>query len=300
MTRPVLLAALFAVAAAATLVALSFYTVNPTEQAIVLQFGAPLAVETKPGPHLKLPFVQTVEYIDKRLLNVEAPAEEVTAQDRKRLVVDAFARWRIAQPVRFYRRAISKDIAIQRLSTILSSSVQRVLGSHNFSDVLSDRRSVLMGDIRDDMNRETREFGVEIVDVRIRHADLPPTNSDAIFQRMVQERKREATEFRAEGAEIAQSIKARAEREVTVITAEATREADILRGEGDAEKTRILGDAYGQDPDFFAFYRSMQAYQEALPGNNTSVVLSPNSEFFRFFLQSGGVAPRAAAKPRKR
>lgn len=300
MTRPVLLAALLAVAAAATLVALSFYTVNPTEQAIVLQFGAPLAVETEPGPHLKLPFVQTVEYIDKRLLNVEAPAEEVTAQDRKRLVVDAFARWRIAQPVRFYRRAISKDIAIQRLSTILSSSVQRVLGSHNFSDVLSDRRSVLMGDIRDDMNRETREFGVEIVDVRIRHADLPPTNSDAIFQRMVQERKREATEFRAEGAEIAQSIKARAEREVTVITAEATREADILRGEGDAEKTRILGDAYGQDPDFFAFYRSMQAYQEALPGNNTSVVLSPNSEFFRFFLQSGGVAPRAAAKPRKR
>ncbi len=151
----------------------------------------------------------------------------------------------------------------------------------------------MMRDIGDNMNQETKEFGIEIVDVRISHADLPQKNSDAIFQRMQQERKREANEFRAEGSEISQRIKARADREATVHHGEATREADILRGEGDAEKTRILGDAYGQDPDFFAFYRSMQAYQDALPGDNTSVVLSPNSEFFRYFLQTQGTAPRA-------
>jgi membrane protease subunit HflC len=283
----------------AFLVFLSFYTINPTEQAIVLQFGAPQGIETEPGLHVKVPFVQTVEYIDKRLLNVEGSAEEVTAQDKKRLVVDAFARWRIADPIRFYRRAISKEIAVERLTTILSSNVRRVLGSQSFSAVLSERRAGLMRDIRDNMNQETREFGIDVVDVRIRHADLPSQNSDAIYKRMQQERKREANEFRAEGLEISQSIKARAEREVTVITAEATRESDILRGEGDAEKTKTLGDAYGQDPDFFAFYRSMQAYQDALPGNNTSVVLSPNSEFFRYFLQSQGAAPHAVAKPHK-
>lgn len=277
----------------------TFYTINPTEQVIVLQFGAPLSVETEPGLHSKIPWVQTVEYIDKRLLNVEAPSEEVIAQDKKRLVVDAFARWRIADPIRFYQRAHDKDTALQRLTTILSSSVRGVLGAQNFSAVLSERRAQMMHDIRDSMNQDTREFGIYIVDVRIRHADLPQQNSDAIYRRMQQERKREANEFRAEGSEISQRIRARAEREVTVLTAEATREADILRGEGDAEKTKILGDAYGQDPDFFDFYRSMQAYQDALPGNNTSIVLSPNNAFFRYFLQSEGSAPHAAGQHRK-
>lgn len=242
--------------------------------------------------------MQTVEYIDKRLLNVELPSEEVIAQDKKRLVVDAFARWRIVDPIRFYQRAHDKDIALERLTTILSSSVRDVLGAQSFSAVLSEKRAQMMRDIGDSMNQETKEFGIEIVDVRIRHADLPQKNSEAIFQRMQQERKREANEFRAEGSEISQRIKARADREVTVLIAEATREADILRGEGDAEKTRILGDAYGQDPDFFAFYRSMQAYQDALPGNNTSVVLSPNSEFFRYFLQTQGAAPAPRARKR--
>lgn len=296
MNRTVLLLAGLALFAGIVVAASTFYTINPTEQAIVLQFGAPLTVETEPGPHVKVPFVQTVEYIDKRLLSVETPSEEVTSQDKKRLVVDAFAMWRIVDPVRFYKRAITKDIAGERLTTILSSNVRRVLGSHAFSEVLSSHRAALMVDIRDSMNQEAREMGIYVADVRIRHADLPPANSDAIYQRMVQERQREAKEFRAEGSEIAQMIRARAEREVTVITAEATREADILKGEGDAEKTRILGDAYGQDPDFFAFYRSMQAYQDALPSSNTSIVLSPDSEFFRYFQQSGG---GAAAKPRK-
>jgi len=292
---------LVAVAGVAVVVvaSMSSYTINPTEQAIVLQFGAPLAVETEPGLHVMIPWVQTVEYIDKRLLNVEAPPEEVIAQDKKRLVVDSFARWRIVDPIRFYQRAHDKETAIQRLTTILGSSVRGVLGDHVFSAVLSDKRDRLMRDIRDTMNQDTKEFGIYVVDVRIRHADLPQQNTDAIFKRMRQERKREANEFRAEGSEISQRIRARADREVTVLTAEANRESDILHGEGDAEKTRILGDAYGQDPDFFAFYRSMQAYEVALPGNNTSVVLSPNSEFFRYFLQSGGAVPRAPAHARK-
>lgn len=267
---------------------MSFYTINPTEQVIVLQFGAPQSVETEPGPHAKIPWVQTVAYIDKRLLNVEAPSEEVIAEDKKRLVVDAFARWRIVDPIRFYQRTASKDIAVERLTIILSSNVRRVLGAHSFAAVLSEKRAQLMRDIRDNMNQETKEFGIDIVDVRIRRADLPQQNSEAIYKRMEQERKREANEFRAEGSEIAQRIRARAEREVTVLTAEATREAEILRGEGDAEKTRILAEAYGQDPDFFDFYRSMQAYQDALPGSDTSIVLSPHSEFFRYFLQSQG------------
>jgi membrane protease subunit HflC len=300
MTRSSLAFAALVSVFAVIVVALSFYTINPTEQAIVLQFGAPISVETEPGLHTKFPFVQTVEYIDKRLLNVEAPPEEVIAQDKKRLVVDAFARWRIVDPVKFYRRVYDKETADERLTAVLGSSVRGVLGGQSFSSVLSEKRDQMMRDIRDAMNQETREFGIEVADVRIRHADLPAQNSAAIFTRMQQERKREATEFRAEGSEISQSVKARAEREVTVITAEATREADILRGEGDAQKTRILADAYGQDPDFFSFYRSMQAYLDALPGNNTSIVLSPNNEFFHYFLQTQGAAPRAPTKTHKR
>lgn len=274
----------------------SFYTISPTEQVIVLQFGAPRSVVTEPGLHANVPWIQTIAYIDKRLLNVEAPSEEVIAEDKKRLVVDAFARWRIADPVRFYQRTPSKDIATERLTTILSSNVRRVVGAHSFSAVLSEERAQLMRDIRDNMNQETREFGIDVVDVRIRRADLPLQNSEAIYKRMEQERKREANEFRAEGSEIAQRIRARAEREVTVLTAEATREAEILRGEGDAEKTRILAQAYGQDPDFFDFYRSMRAYQDSLQSSDTSIVLSPHSEFFRYLLPGQGSQPAARTR----
>ena len=267
-----------------------FYTINQTEQAVLLQFDAPREVVTEPGLHVKIPWVQRVEYIDKRLLNLDAPPEEVIAQDKKRMVVDAFARWRIVDPLRFYQTLINKDIALTRLAPILSSDVRQVLGSQNFAVVLSASRAQLMRDIRDRMNRESENFGIEIADVRIRHADLPPQNSAAIYSRMIQERKREANEFRAEGSEIFQRIKARAEREVTVITADATRQSEILRGQGDAQKTKILGDAYGQDPDFFAFYRSMQAYQDALGGSSTTMVLSPSSEFFRYFGQPGAAS----------
>lgn len=294
MTRAVLFVASLTVLLAILVAYGSFYTVDPTEQVLVLQFGAPKQVVTEPGLHVKLPLVQTVEYIDKRLLKVEAPAEEVITQDKKRMVVDAFARWLIVDPLRFYESLIDQEGAQSRLTPVLSSELRRVLGSQNFGTVLSSARADLMHDIRDDMNQQTGRYGIRVVDVRIRHADLPPQNSEAIYKRMQQERKREANEFRAEGEEISQRIKSRADREVTVLTAEASRESQILRGEGEAEKTRILAEAYGQDTDFFAFYRSMQAYQDALPGNNTTVVLSPNSEFFRYFSQAGGQAAPAA------
>jgi membrane protease subunit HflC len=300
MNRNLLIAAGVVVVAALFVLLPSYYTIDPTQQVIVFQLGAPLAVETEPGLHGKIPWFQTVAYIDKRLLNLDAPSEEVIARDKKRLVVDSFARWKIIDPLKFYQTMTDKDTALLRLTPILSSNVRRVLGDQSFSAVLSEKRAEMMRDIRDNMNQETREFGIEVVDVRIRHADLPQKNSDAIFQRMQQERSREANEFRAEGSEISQRIRARAEREVTVLVAEATRESDILHGEGDAEKTRILADAYGQDPDFFAFYRSMQAYQTALPASTTSVVLSPDSEFFRYFQQGAGAGTAAAPRGRKR
>jgi modulator of FtsH protease HflC len=270
---------------------LSFYTVNPTEQVIVLEFGAPRAVETEPGLHAKIPWVQTVAYIDKRILNVEVPSAVVLSQDNQTYRVDAYARWRISDPIRFNGKSPSRDI----LTAILDASVRRVLGGQSFAAVLSGDRGRLTREIRDDMNRETADFGIEIVDVGIRR--LEPENSDAVFNRMQEERNRAANELRAEGAEVAERIRARADSEATVALAQATREADVLRGEGDAEKTRILGEAYGQDPEFAAFYRSMLAYQQALPGSNTTVVLSPNSEFFRYFVQSqAGAAPRSPRK----
>ncbi|HKD21113.1 MAG TPA: protease modulator HflC [Rhizomicrobium sp.] len=287
-----------AAALAITVIAyMTFYTINPMEQVIVLQFGAPRAVETEPGLHAKIPWVQTVAYVDKRLLGVEVPSEEVVSQDKKAFVVAAFARWRISDPIRYNRKSPSLDIATHSLTTILDASVRRVLGGQSFAAVLSGERERLMRDIRDDMNAQTMDFGIEIVDVGIRHLDLE--DSDAVFTRMREERERAASELHAEGAEVSQLIRARAEREATVIRAEATREADVLRGEGDAEKTRILGEAFGQDPEFAAFYRSMQAYQEALPSTNTTVVLSPSSEFFRYFMQSQGGTAHAAGHERK-
>ncbi|MBS0470729.1 MAG: protease modulator HflC [Proteobacteria bacterium] len=266
----------------------SFYVVGQTESALVLQFGAPQAVVTDPGLHFKTPLTQSVLFFDKRVLNLDAPTEEVISSDKKRMIVDAFARWRITDPLRYYQALQDHDNAVSKLTALLSSSVRRVLGSQSFSDVLSSKRAELMIDIRNAMNQETANFGIKVVDVRILHADLPQANSEAIFNRMKKEREREAAEYRAEGAETAQRIRARADREVTVLTAEATRESEILRGEGDAEKTRILGQAFSQDPEFFAFWRTMQAYQDSLAGSNTTVVLSPDSDFLKYFGKGPG------------
>jgi membrane protease subunit HflC len=274
------------------------YTIYPTDQVLLTQLGAPKAVITEPGLHFKIPFFQYANFMPRQLLNLEAPSEEVIAEDKKRLVVDAFARWRIVDPLRFYQSVpnANQELAETLLAPILSSSIRGVLGSQNFAAMLSQKRSQLMRDIRDNMNQEAHAFGVVIVDVRIRRADLPQANSLAIYQRMQKEREREASEYRAEGDETGQRVRARAEREVTVLIAEATRESEILRGQGDAEKTRILAEAYGQDADFFAFYRSMQAYQDALKGDNTTIVLSPNSEFFKYFGSGGSSRPARGSR----
>ncbi len=288
MSRAYLFAAALVLLVVLIVAGSSFYIINPTNQALVLEFGAPKAVVTDEGLHFKMPFTQQVYFFDRRLLIADAPAEEVIAQDKKRLVVDAFARWRITDPLKFYQVLTDENGALARIVPILSSNVRRVLGSQNFAAVLSTKRAKLMEDIRDNVNQEAAGFGIKVVDVRIRHADLPPENSSAIYQRMQKERQREASEYRAEGDETGQRIRARAEREVTVIKAEATRESEILRGQGDAEKTKVLAEAYGQDPGFFAFYRSMQAYRDALPAGNTTVFLSPKSDFFRYFGEGAG------------
>ena len=267
------------------------FIVTQTQQALIVQFGAPQWIAADPGLHFKMPW-QNVYFFEKRLLNLDAKSEEVIAQDKKRILVDAFARWRITDSLRFYQTLINQDTAVTRLTPVLSSNIRRVLGSQNFAAMLSSHRADLMHQIRDNMNGDVKDFGIRIVDVRIRRADLPPENSHAIYDRMRKERQREANEFRAEGDETGQRIRARAEREVTVIKAEATRESAILRGQGDAEKTRMLGEAYGQDPKFFAFYRAMRAYQDSLSGDNTTVVLSPKSAFFKYFGEGPGAGSR--------
>ncbi|MGQ0742696.1 MAG: protease modulator HflC [Alphaproteobacteria bacterium] len=257
------------------------YTVHQTEQALVVQFGRPIAVISDPGLHAKLPW-QDVKIYDRRVLNLEAPPEEVIAQDKKRLVVDAFARWRITDPLRFNQTLQTMERAQAQLGAILGSNIRRVLGGQTFAAVLSANRAQLMHDIRDIVNADAKNLGVVIVDVRIRRTDLPPQNSMAIYERMKQERVREANEFRAEGQQIKQEIESKADRDATVIRAEATRKSEILRGEGDGEKNRVLAEAYGRDPDFFAFYRSMKAYEAGLGNEDTTMVLSPDSEFLRY------------------
>jgi membrane protease subunit HflC len=277
-----------AVGVVALLAASALFTVHQTQQALVLQFGNPKRIITEPGLHMKIPFIQNAIYIDRRVLDFDAVSEEIILGDQKRLVVDAFARYRIVDPLRFYQTVGTEEVFRGRINTILDASLRKALGEVPLFTVLSDERSQLMARIRDQANVEAKQFGVDVVDVRIKRADLPAENSQAIYRRMQTEREREAKELRAQGAEMAQRIRARADRERVVLLAEARREAQIARGEGDAEAVRIFAEAFGQDIDFFTFYRTMQAYRDALGDDNTSFVLSPDSEFFRFF---GDAAP---------
>lgn len=265
------------------LVLSSLFTVNQTQQALVLQFGNPVRVIQEPGLHMKVPFVQQVEYFEKRVLDFDAPSVELVLGDQKRLVVDAFARYRIRDALRF-RQSVGTETAFRgRLEPIIFSSLRSVLGEEPLFALLSGERNLIMNRIRGEANRALAGFGVELVDVRIKRADLPAENSQAIYRRMQTERDREARELRAQGAEIAQRIRARADRERQVIIAEAERESSILRGQGDAEAIRVFAEAFGQNPDFFNFYRSMQAYRASFADGATSFVLSPDSEFFRYF-----------------
>lgn len=287
MNRSVLTALVVAVVVLVLGASGTFFTVDQTQQALVLQFGEVRRVVRDPGLHLKRPLLENVIYTDKRVLDFEPPAEEVTASDAKRLVVDAFARFRIVDPLAFYRTLGSEQAARSRLGSTISGSLRRVLGGVTLSSVLSEERDRIMKQITEEVAGQAKSFGIDVIDVRIRRADLPEENSQAIYARMQSEREREAREFRAQGAEFAQRIRSAAERERTIIIAEGQRKAQILRGQGDGESVKIYADAFGKDPGFFAFYRSLQAYRDSLSGHDTTLVLSPDSEFFRFF---GGVA----------
>jgi len=259
------------------------FIVHQNEQALVLRFGAPVAFHSAPGLKWKLPFVDTVDYFARRILDLDTASQEVTASDQKRLVVDAFARYRIVDPLKFYQTLRYEGNVRSRLGPIVESALRRVLGSATFQDLVRDKREDLMKRIAVQVNDEGKDYGLEVVDVRIKRADLPEQNSKSVFDRMRAERQREAAEFRAQGTAEANRIRATAEREVTVIKAEAQKKADTMRGEGEGERNRIFADAFGRDPDFFAFYRSMQAYEQGLKSGDTRLVISPDSEFFRYF-----------------
>ena len=261
----------------------SVFIVKEVNQAIVLQFGDPKRIIMNPGINFKIPFIQNVVFLDKRILNLDTPPEEVIASDQKRLIVDAFARFQIIDPLKFYISVGNERVARSRLSTIINSRIRSVLGTQRLQTLLSADRTNQMSLIQDGVNNEAENFGIKIVDVRIKRADLPQANSDAIYKRMQTEREREAKEFRAKGAEMAAEITANADKEVTVILANAEKSSQILKGEGDGKRNKIFADAFGQDPEFFAFYRAMQAYEKALIGGETSLILSPDSEFFKFF-----------------
>ncbi len=276
----------------------SLFAVHQTEQALVLRFGEPVRKPiTEAGLHYKVPFIDTVVTIDKRILDLDLPAQEVIASDQKRLVVDAFARYRISDPLLFYQSVSTIEGANSRLATILNSSLRGVLGESTFIQVVRDERSQLMTRIQERVNREARNFGIDVVDVKIRRADLPEANSQAIYQRMQTERQREAAEIRAQGAEQAQRTRARADRDVTVLIAEATSKSEQIRGEGDGERNRIFAEAFGRDVGFFDFYRSMQAYETGLKKGETRLLLAPDSEFFRYFIDArgAGAAPSPAS-----
>ncbi len=276
---------------AAVAVYASAFVVHQNEQALVLRFGEPKRVVRQPGLNWKYPVVDTVEVYDKRILDLDTQPQEVTASDQKRLVVDAFARYKIVDPLKFYQTVRSEEGVRSRLGPIMESALRRVLGAATFQDLVRDKREQLMKSIAAQVNKEGQPLGLEVVDVRIKRADLPEQNSKSVFERMRAERQREAAEFRAEGAAEANRIKATADRQATVIRAEATRKGEETRGEGDGARNRIYAEAYTKDPEFFEFYRSMQAYEKGLKSGDTRLLISPDSNFFKYFIDPHGKTP---------
>lgn len=290
--------------AALVLLANTLFTVYQTQQALVLEFGKPVAIIRDPGLHAKWPFIQNVEIFDQRVLDFNADPKELIASDQKRLIVDAYVLYRIIDPLKFYQTVRDERIMASRLNSILESTLRQKLGSKPLNDIVSNKRSQIMREVRDAVNAQTTGtmpsaddsteekqetsgietspgFGVEVVDVRIMRADLPKENSQAIFRRMQTEREREAKEYRAKGAEEAQKIRSEAEKERTVTLAEATKQAETIRGEGDAKASKVFADAFSRDPEFYEFYRTMQAYRKTLGGDDTKMILSPDSRFLR-------------------
>lgn len=259
-----------------------FFIVQQRQQALVFQFGEVVKTEKEPGLSFKLPLIQSVDFFDLRLLNFVADEKEVVASDQKRLIVSAFAKYRIADPLEFYKAVHNESGARSKLNAILESSMRQIIGMFPLSALLSEQRVDIMKDIQKDFAKEAQRFGVEVIDVRILRADLPKANSQAINERLQAYYEKQAREFRAEGAEEAQRIKASAEKDQKVIIAEARNLAEINRGQGDAESAKISAQVYSQDPDFFEFYKSIQVYKNSLSKDDTKMVLSPDSKFFKF------------------
>jgi modulator of FtsH protease HflC len=281
--------------AAGILVSSSTFIVDQTEQALVLQLGEVRRVAREPGLWFKRPFVENVVYYDNRVLDFEPPHEEVIVSDQKRLVTDTYTRYKIINPLLFYQTVGTEAGVRARLSALVTGSLRRVLGSVTLNDILSAKRAAIMVQIRDEVAAQAKAFGIDVVDVRLRRADLPEENSQAIYARMQSEREQQARQYRGEGAQAAQEVRANAERERTVILAEAQRDAQRVRGNGDAQAVKIYADSFGQDKEFFAFYRTLQAYREALNGRDTAFVLTPEGNFFRFF---GGSPATGSASAR--
>lgn len=280
----------------------SLFVVTQTQQALVLRLGEARRQIQEPGLNLKVPFIEDAVYYERRALDVDPPKQQVILSDQKRLDVDMYARYRIVQPLLFYQAVRTERDARARLSSIINSTMRRVLGSATLFDVLSERRVGIMSDIRSNVNEAASRLGIELIEVRVRRADFPEAVRDTTYNRMKSEREREAREFRAQGFEQAQKIRADAEKQRVIIVAEAQKQAETLRGQGDGDAIKIYADAFGKDPEFFAFYRSMQAYRTAITEDgSTTMVLSPDSDFFRFFNSASGTrtpsTPQAGARP---
>ncbi len=288
MSEKILKISIFVAVLTGLLVYSTFFIVKETQQAIVLQLGEPKKVYKDAGLYYKIPLIQNVQFLDKRVIDIDAPSEEVIALDQKRIIVDAYAKFIINDPLKFYISVGNERIAQSRLASIINAKIRGVLGKENLVNLISTNRNKLMSQITKDVAEEAKDFGIDVIDVRIKRADLPSANSEAIFKRMQTERTREAKEFRAQGFEVGQTIKSIADKEVAIILADARKTAQITRGEGDGLRNKIFAEAFGRDPEFFSFYRAMQSYEKSLiSGSETSLVLSPDSEFFRYFGESG-------------
>ncbi len=266
----------------------SLYTVNQIQQVIILQFGKPVDVVKDPGLHWKLPFIWDVEHYDKRILDFNLPLEEPIAADQKKMLIDSFARYRITDPLKVFQTVRTETVIRQRIDALINSAMRSVVGQVPLISLLSQEREQIMRDIRDQVNAETAQFGIEVIDVRIRRADLPEANSQAVYERMKSQREQEAKKIRSEGSEAAQRIRAAADKDKIVILADARRKGEILRGEGEAESTRIYAEAANQDPEFYDFYRSLLAFRRSMEKQDTSMVLAPGSEFLRYFGKTPG------------
>ena len=277
-TKHILIVATIAV----ILFASSIFTIDQRQQALILQFGEPIRVINTPGIKFKIPFLQNAVIFDKRIIDLAISEQEVIASDQKRLIINAFAKYQITDPLKFYTSVATQQGLSSKLSGIIDSSLRQVIGEATLNELLTENRAKIMQDIKDAVSKSSEIFGIKIVDVRIMRADLPQENSDAIFARMQTEREKEAREIRAKGAEESDRIRAEADKQRTIIIAEAKKTADLTRGEGDAISIKIFADSYGKDPDFAEFYRSMSAYKEVLKNEKTKMVISPDNEFFRY------------------